>query len=156
MKASVMDGRQTDLHYTLLVVDDSAGDRFFLRRSLGDDSRLCIIHELGDGEEAVAYLSGEGRFADRAAFPLPDLMLLDLKMPKKSGHEVLAWMRERELSQPIVVVLTNSICPEDLTLSLELGAAAFHVKTVEREAEPALIRALERLLDQRVGILRAG
>ena len=107
MKASVMDGRQTDLHYTLLVVDDSAGDRFFLRRSLGDDSRLCIIHELGDGEEAVAYLSGEGRFADRAAFPLPDLMLLDLKMPKKSGHEVLAWMRERELSQPIVVVLTN-------------------------------------------------
>jgi DNA-binding NarL/FixJ family response regulator len=51
------------------------------------------------------------------------------------------------------VVLTNSIRPEDLTRSLELGAAAFHVKTSEHEAEPALVRALESLLDQRVGVL---
>ncbi len=154
MKAGVMDKQQLDCRYTVLVVDDSADDRFFLRRSLGEESRLSIIHELDDGEEALAYLSGEGKFADRAAFPVPDLMLLDLKMPKKSGHEVLEWLQEKEMTRPVVVVLTNSIRPEDLTRSLDLGAAAFHVKTSEREAEPALIRALEKLLDQRVGVLR--
>ena len=154
MKAGVMEKQRQDSRYTVLVVDDSADDRFFLRRSIGEDSRLSIIHELGDGEEALAYLSGDGKFADREVFPVPDLMLLDLKMPKKSGHEVLEWLAEQDMSRPVVVVLTNSIRPEDLTRSLDLGAAAFHVKTNETEVEPALIRALESLLDQRVGVLR--
>jgi CheY-like chemotaxis protein len=138
----------------VLVVDDSPDERYFLRRALGEDSRLAIIGELDDGERAIAYLGGEGEYADRNSFPLPDLMLLDLKMPRRTGHEVLEWMLAREQSKPIVVVLTNSILPEDISKSLDLGAAAYHVKTAERGEQPELIRALEKLLDDRVGRLR--
>jgi len=146
-----MDKKNQDSSYSVLVVDDSADDRFFLRHSLGKEGgRLVVVGELCDGEEAMAYLGGRGKFADRQQFPVPDLMLLDLKMPKKDGHEVLAWLRNRRMIWPIVVVLTSSILPADITRSLDLGAAAYHVKTSERGQQAELIRALEKLLDDRM------
>ena len=78
---------------------------------------------------------------------------LDLRPAR--WHEVLEWMRSKVASPPVVVVLTNSILPHDLTRSLDLGAAAYHVKTAERSEQPELIRALEKLLDDRVGRLKS-
>ncbi|MDB6064793.1 MAG: response regulator receiver protein, partial [Pedosphaera sp.] len=79
--------------YRVLLVDDSEADRFFLRRALSDNQKLTIVAEVEDGEEAIRYLGGVGGFSDRQKYPFPDLMLLDLKMPRATGYEVLAWLR---------------------------------------------------------------
>jgi CheY-like chemotaxis protein len=133
--------------YTVLVVDDSKDDRFFLRRSIQDNSRLTIVGEVCNGDDAIAYLNGDGVFTDREQFPMPDLMLLDLKMPGRDGHEVLLWLRNQTFTPPAVVVLTSSIRPQDIARSLELGADAYHVKTTEPAQQVALVRELELLLD---------
>jgi CheY-like chemotaxis protein len=135
--------------YTVLVVDDSEDDRFFLRRSMREDCRLTIVGEVCNGDDAIAYLNGDGVFADREVFPMPDLMLLDLKMPGRNGHDVLQWLQGQTFAPPAVVVLTSSILPEDLARSLELGADAYHVKTAELAEQAALVRELERLLDKK-------
>jgi CheY-like chemotaxis protein len=135
--------------YTVLVVDDCEDDRFFLRRSMRNDCRLTIVGEVCNGDDAIAYLNGDGIFGDREQFPVPDLMLLDLKMPRKDGHEVLEWLRNQTFPRPTVVVLTSSILPKDIARSLELGADAYHVKTAEPAQQVALVRELERLLDKK-------
>jgi CheY-like chemotaxis protein len=138
----------TQWHYTVLVADDSEDDRFFLRQAIRGNSRLTIVGEVCNGEDAIAYLSGQNVFSDREKFPFPDLMLLDLKMSRKNGHEVLEWLKGQSFRRPVVVVLTNSILPEDLARSLELGADAYHVKTAGRAEQAALVRELEHLLDK--------
>jgi CheY-like chemotaxis protein len=140
---------QSERSYAVLVVDDSDDDRFFLRRAIRSSSRLTIVGEVCNGDDAVAYLGGTSIFGDREKFPLPDLMLLDLKMPRRNGHEVLEWLRAQSFPRPAVVVLTNSILPADLARSLELGADAYHVKTNERSEQVALVRELEEMLDKR-------
>jgi CheY-like chemotaxis protein len=85
-----------------------------------------------DGEEAVRYLEGRGRYADRVQYPLPSLMVLDLKFPTKSGVEVLAWVRNDPRCKDLpVVVLTSSNEPGDMTRTRELGIVDYHLKPVE-------------------------
>jgi CheY-like chemotaxis protein len=108
--------------HTVLIVDDSDDDRFFLRQVLQRFPRFILIGEVRDGEDAIAYLSGEAKFADRRKFPLPDLMLLDLKMPRKTGFEVLQWLRAQSFPGLTVVVLSSSPLAEDVGASLALGA----------------------------------
>jgi CheY-like chemotaxis protein len=94
---------------------------------------LNPVFVVSDGEEAVAYLKGEGKYADRYEYPLPSLLLLDLKMPRKNGFEVLEWIREQPgLRRLRVVVLTTSDAPDDIDRAYELGANAFMVKPLER------------------------
>jgi CheY-like chemotaxis protein len=82
-----------------------------------------------DGEEAVAYMSGTGPYANREEYPLPDLVLLDLKMPKCDGFEVLQWLRQQPGFRTIpVVVLTSSEQVRDVNRAYELGANSFLVK----------------------------
>src|SRR5215467_12061612 len=82
-----------------------------------------------DGEEAICYLSGFGRFADRAQFPMPDLFLLDLKLPNRDGFEVLRWVNEQpELKKLPVIVLTQSDRIKDANLAYQLGAYSFLIK----------------------------
>lgn len=149
-----MDKEHQGSRYQVLLVDDSDDDRYFLRRSFAEEGRLDIVCELTGADDAIAYLAGREKFADRNEYPVPDLMLLDLKMPGRSGHDVLEWLQNQPGQKPIVVVLTNSILPEDLQRSLDLGASAYHVKTAERGGHRELIRALENLLDASVGRLR--
>src|SRR3954464_4141460 len=78
----------------LLIVDDSEDDRFFLERELKKALPRCsIVGIVYDGEAAIDYLSGARRFADRSIFPLPDVIVLDLKMPRVNGYDVLRWLR---------------------------------------------------------------
>jgi CheY-like chemotaxis protein len=87
------------------------------------------LHVVEDGEQAVAYLAGEGRFADRAAYPLPVLILLDLKLPRRSGLEVLQWVRQQPgLKRLRVVVLTSSNQKSDIDRAYELGANSYLIK----------------------------
>ncbi len=135
--------------YQILLVDDSEDDRFFMRMALQEQSHLAIVAELCDGEEAIAYLSGQGCFADRKMHPFPDLIFLDLKMPRKSGFDVLVWLKTQQFSQLPIVVLSGSFLPEDMEKSYALGAAAYHIKTATREEQAAMIATIEKVLEKK-------
>src|ERR1051326_5358774 len=99
----------------ILVADDDENDIFFLRRAI-DRARLhnpVVISR--DGQEAIDYLQGSPPYQNRAQFPLPGMLLLDLKMPKVNGFDVLSWISQRpELKDLIIVVLSSSAHEEDI------------------------------------------
>jgi CheY-like chemotaxis protein len=82
-------------HGPILLVEDNPDDVFFMQRACKTAAVENPVHVAEDGNKAIEYLSGAGEFADRDAHPLPCLILLDLKLPGKSGLEVLAWLRAR-------------------------------------------------------------
>ncbi len=115
--------------YCLLVAEDDANDVFFLKRAFEQAEIQNPIHFVHDGQEAIDYLSGGGTFSDRTLYPLPSLLILDLKMPRKSGMEVLKWLDEQpELRRLPVVVFTSSAHQKDVERAYQLGANAFVVK----------------------------
>ena len=92
------------------------------------DSRYRL-NALPDGEQAIDYLAGKGPFADRARHPLPALVLLDINIPKKSGLEVLEWIRQQAHFKSLpVLMLTSSSRPEDLEKARVLGANDYLLK----------------------------
>lgn len=94
---------------TILLVEDDQDDVFALKWALKKAQLAPPIQHVGDGREAIRYLSGEGDYADRTRFPLPALVLLDLKLPYRTGIEVLTWIREQaELAELPVVILSGS------------------------------------------------
>jgi CheY-like chemotaxis protein len=121
---------------TLLIAEDDDNDLFFLQRAFDAAGLKSPVRIVRDGQEAIDYLSGVGNFADRLKFALPHLLLLDLKMPRKTGMEVLEWLSEQpELHCLPVVVFSSSANRRDVERAYELGANAFVVKpasTVER------------------------
>jgi len=145
---SEMEHRLKDI-YRILVVDDSQDDLFFLRKVIRRNPRFIIVGEVCNGDDAIAYLSGQGVFSDRGQFPFPDTMLLDLKMPRKSGFEVLEWLQEQSFDRLTVVVLSGSNLPEDISKALKLGADAYKTKTNDEKEQVLLLRDLEELLDRR-------
>ena len=111
---------------TVLVADDDINDISLLKRAFlraGIDVHMKIAR---DGEEVIQYLQGGQPFSDREAFPLPKLLLLDLKMPRADGFEVLEWVRKQHaLRRMLVVVLTSSDEPEDIDRAYDLGANSY-------------------------------
>jgi CheY-like chemotaxis protein len=113
----------------ILLVEDSPDDVFFFRRAVQKSGFSSVTNVAVDGVEAMDCLLNKGKFADAAAFPPPDIMFLDLKLPHVNGFEVLQWMRRHpEQMQPMVVVLTSSSQPEDQQRAEALGAALFLTK----------------------------
>ncbi len=134
----------------ILVAEDSEEDAFFLKRAFlkaGVNTRMEFVP---DGEMAVGYLSGNGRYGDRENFPLPHLLLLDLKMPRMDGFDVLRWLREQPgLRRIPVVILSSSGEERDVNLAHELGANGYVVKPTGLEGMERLVSAVDRYwLDQ--------
>jgi CheY-like chemotaxis protein len=116
----------------ILLVEDRDDDVLMLRRSFQKAGINNPMQVVGDGEEAISYLLGTGKFSDRVEFPLPELILLDLKMPKIDGFEVLRWLRsQRNFSGIRVVVLSSSESIQDVNLAYNLGANSFLVKPTD-------------------------
>jgi CheY-like chemotaxis protein len=112
-----------------LLVDDNEDDVFLMERAIKDAGIKNPMFVVDDGAKAIDYLSGSGAFSDRDKFPLPAVVFLDLKLPYKSGHEVLEWIRQQpELSTLVVVVLTSSNQPSDIRRCYSLGANSYLVK----------------------------
>jgi len=132
--------------YSVLLVDDSEDDILFIRRAIDRHPRLLIVGEVHDGEDAISYLNGEAAFKDRNQHPFPDVVLLDLKMPRKSGYDVLHWLQEQSFKNLFVIVVSGSFLPEDIERSLNLGANAYYKKNALREEHENLIGSIERML----------
>jgi CheY-like chemotaxis protein len=128
----------------ILLVEDNSTDVLLLRRAFGKAGVTNPLQVASDGEQAMAYLTGEGSYADRERHPWPSLMLLDIKLPRKSGFEVLAWMRqEPALRRVPVVMLTSSAQSADIARAYDAGANAYHVKPSDSEGFFALAEALK-------------
>lgn len=116
----------------ILLAEDNEDHVLLIKRGFRYSGLVNPIHVVNDGEQAIAYLKGEGLYANRAEYPLPCLLLLDLKMPNKNGFEVLDWIRKQPaLSALRVVVLTTSGEAKDINRAYQLGANSFLTKPVD-------------------------
>ena len=138
--------KQSKEKYLVLMVDDSEDDCLLVKMAIGKADRLSFIGSVSDGEEMVAYFQGEGAYADRIRFPLPDLLLLDLMMPRKNGFEVLKWLQTQPFEDMVVVVFSGSEQPEDLKEAIELGADHFHTKRADAHTRLEWVKLLEQYL----------
>jgi CheY-like chemotaxis protein len=134
--------------FSVLVVDDCEDDRLFIRRAIRKSTKLAIVNEAADGAEAIAYLAGKGEFGNRIKHPFPDVVLLDLKMPRISGHEVLAWLCTQTFDELFVVVLSGSFLTTDVSRSMELGADAYFQKSPDPAEQEVMIEKITQLLDK--------
>lgn len=118
---------------TVLLVEDNPADILLMKRAFRQESLAHIpLQIVQDGDAAVAYLSGQGDYADRNRYPLPVVVLLDLKLPRRSGHEVLAWLKQQpELKRLPVIIFTSSRQSVDVNLAYEIGANSYLVKPVK-------------------------
>jgi len=118
----------------ILLAEDDENHVFLIRRAFKKANLLNPLYVVRDGEETIAYLQGEGQFANRDEYPLPTLLLLDLKMPRKDGFQVLEWIRkDPNLRRLRVVVLTSSEEIRDVNRAYELGANSFLVKPMDMQ-----------------------
>ena len=128
---------------TVLHVDDDPNDILLLQAATRKASLEFILHNVEDGEQAIAYLSGEGIYADRKRFQIPALILLDLKMPRLTGFEILKWVRARPgLGKLPVVVLSGSELKEDILRAYSTGANSYLVKPLGFDALVGLVKNL--------------
>ena len=125
----------------VLAAEDDPNDASLLRRAFTRAGVTAPLHFVRDGREAIDYLLGVPPFDDRAVYPLPTLVLLDLNMPRLSGLEVLAWLRrEPSLVSLPVVILTSSWEVEDMRRANLLGATAYHVKPQDPDQLVSLVQ----------------
>lgn len=116
----------------ILLAEDNEDHALLTRRAFKQSGLVNPLFVVEDGEQAIAYLTGEGKFGNRSEYPLPTLLLLDLKMPRKNGFEVLEWLRgQPELAALRVVVLTTSDQIHDVNRAYQLGANSFLTKPVD-------------------------
>ena len=129
--------------FVILLVEDDADDVFFLKEAFARAGLGAAVHVARDGEEACSYLLGEGAYCDRAAHPCPSLILLDLKLPRKSGLEFLEWRRgQPRFSRVPTVVLTSSLAAADLASAYELGANSYLLKPVDAAAQLEMVKLI--------------
>src|ERR1041385_1853619 len=128
----------------ILLVDDDENDVLIMTMALRKVGLTCSICVARDGREAQDYLSGAGKFADRHAYPLPYLILMDLKVPRVMGLNVLKWLRERpEFDSTIVLVLSSSPMPDDIQEAYHLRANAYLVKPSGLEKLQRMAQAIK-------------
>jgi CheY-like chemotaxis protein len=117
--------------FLVLLVEDDPDHVLLIQKAFGKANLVNPLRVVRDGEDAIAYLAGTGPYSDRLRHPLPSLILLDLKLPRKSGLEVLAWLRgEAQLKFTPVVVLSSSSEGSDVDKAYALGINSYLVKPV--------------------------
>ena len=132
----------TDKRVTLFV-EDEPDDILLITRAINKANFKSPIINVNDGEQALAYLKGDPPYDDREKTPLPALILLDLKLPRTSGFEILSWIREQPATQCIpVVVLTSSKDSADIRRAYEIGANSYLVKPVVPDDVQNMIKTL--------------
>ncbi|HVE41195.1 MAG TPA: response regulator [Planctomycetota bacterium] len=138
--------------FTVLLVEDDARDAGLLARAFTSLGLPGMLQTVAGVDAAIAYLAGEGAYQDRAAFPLPGLILLNLTMSRRANFKLLRWLRGQGALRRIpVVVLAAARQPIGYDQAFELGAASYLVKPIDPEALQSMIKAVVGYwsLDQR-------
>ena len=131
---------------TVLLAEDDPNDAFLVQRAFRKAELSHRLVHAADGQQAVDYLSGVPPFDDRLAHPFPNLLLLDLKMPRLNGFEVLEWLQGRaEFRSLPAIVLSSSDHQSDIEQARVLGAAEYYRKP----GDPAELLGIIRALDER-------
>jgi CheY-like chemotaxis protein len=114
----------------ILLIEDNPSDAWLFQRALKKAGVTSRVERLSNGDDAVAYLQGQTPYDDRAAYPLPGIVVLDLKLPRRSGFEVLEWVRSLPGSLRLlpIVVLSSSSMPSDVNRAYSLGANSYLTK----------------------------
>jgi CheY-like chemotaxis protein len=124
-------------------VEDGEDDLSLMRHAFQQASCKYPLQEVRNGEEAIAYLKGDGPYRDRNKFPLPIVMLLDLNLPKKNGYDVLTWVRAQpNLKRLAIFILTASNRAEDVECAFYLGATSYLAKPSNLETLASMMRCL--------------
>ena len=116
---------------TILLVEDEENDVFFLQEAMKKAGVLNPIRVASDGQQAIDYFKGAGKFGNREEFPLPCLVLLDLKLPYVMGLDVLKWIRQQSEVPAMVVILSSSNEEADIATAYRWGANGYLVKPPE-------------------------
>ena len=137
------------LSQTVLVVEDNPDDVELLQMAAKAAPDAVSFHIVRDGEQGLAYLKGDGQYADRHAHPLPDLVLLDLSLPGMNGFEVLAWIRQHpEFNALKVFVWTDLSDPATIERAIKAGATRFVPKSISfvRGGMAGLVRGISQAI----------
>src|SRR5262249_49801142 len=108
--------------FLVLMVDDSDDDGALTEFAFQKLSQFRLLGRASDGNQAMAYLKGEGRYGDRDRYPFPDVLLLDLRMPRVDGFEVLEWLKKQSFPHLQIIVLSGSDYDDDIGRAMRLGA----------------------------------
>jgi CheY-like chemotaxis protein len=120
-----------DVDYTILLVEDDENDAMLLRMAFEKNSIANPVQWVKDGLEAVGYLNGDGIYADRVKYPFPEVLLVDLKMPRMTGLELLKWISEHPEFRIIpTIVMTSSRQELDIEHAYRLGANTYLTKPI--------------------------
>ena len=132
----------------ILLIEDNSDDELLVKRTFDRAGGKHRIYTLRTGEDAVAYLNGHGPFEDREQFPMPGLVLLDIKLPGIDGFSVLRSIRQAWAPSRLpVVMLTASDRIQDANQAYQLGANSFLVKPLDFENAQELVRSLDKVLE---------
>ena len=130
---------------TVLLVEDEENDVMFMEMALEKAGLMNALRVVEDGREAIDYLSGEGKFADRTRYPMPALVFLDLKLPRIMGMDVLKWIRDQPaLDATVVIVLSSSQQRSDILKACSLGANSYLVKPSNPLALDEIVALVKR------------
>ena len=136
----------TEQKPTILLVEDNAEDAFLLRRALRLEKVECGLQVAEDGQEAIEYLGGSGKYADRATYPFPHLVLLDLKLPYVHGFEVLAWVATQPACKDLkIIILTSSGEDRDRDKASQFGIKSYFTKPPTKELVATVTKALQEI-----------
>ena len=116
---------------TILIVEDDSNDVFFMQQAFKKAGVFNPVQVVSDGQQAIDYFNGDGKYADRGVFPLPGLVLLDLKLPYVMGLDVLKWIRQETEAAAIVLIFSSSRDESDIAAAYRLGANGYLIKPLE-------------------------
>ena len=149
--------RERQPSHTILFAEDSEDDRLLFELGFEQARAPFELKFVDDGIAATEYLCGKGIYSDRARFPLPCVLLTDLKMPRMDGLELLSWVRSRKRWRDLPVILfTGSNRDEDRMLAMQRGATAYVVKELLMRPPASLFEALLRYVPQGAGRALSG
>ena len=129
--------------FTVLLVEDDLNDIFLVKRAFKMARVRNPLQVVTDGEDAIRYLRGEGKYANRDEHPLPRLVVMDIRMPRRDGFEVLAWIKNDGLLRRIpVIIVSSSEDPSDINRAYELGANAYMIKPMDYRSVESLFHSI--------------
>jgi DNA-binding NarL/FixJ family response regulator len=134
--------------HRVLIADDYEADRFFLKEAIRRHAPLLeVVGEVGDGDEVIAYLWGYGEYADREKYPLPELLILDVRMPRMTGLQVLEWLKTQKLPPMKVALLADTSGEGFREKARGLGLHHFYSKIMGNSELVSMVKTLQAELE---------